>query len=815
MGKKKKVIKVRKFLVEKPEDPESPAAQRRVQLSEVELAEMASLQPLLEYGAPMLMRARLKGGHLRADMEKGTPDGDGKAFDPNSNWIFELADDEGGEEGGGRKVRIRNNKGELLIADEEGTRFASLPKRGAEPGSDVDRAGKAAEFLLDQTDGELDCRLGDAIQLKALGTGKYLKVQKDGKCNAQGASEEEETQFVIDRGGACIGCGAVVTLTSSTTGNFMSGLPNGDVNADSGGKEWRFWKIERKEEEGDNSIAISRGGLQADAHGHPLHIKEGDVVTLTGFNQQMLQVDGTANKVRCGGESSSSSAPGSPTPSVTQDFVIERVGMGLCRKYDKVLRAGMQVCLRPVQPEGNDVEERKDYLRVNGDGSVTPDGKVTQKEIVLTIDAAKLSDMAMPLYSTLLKGDVDLLVSPLWSKADVKRLGAMTAGWTEETDFASFKGPVVVASDKGTYAPPKATGANSGWVAVVNESVDIPKAARQAKLQGATGLIIRCEDVLSLNKRGKKGKDASVPELPAVFVDKNVGEGLNERGIVLNGCEFRKRYVTDAMRALGTAAEGGDEDVFSALGKGMLERSQEWVEEEVEERVQQERMEEEESAYKWKINSNTHYLWGRSGGGATMMKVNYGQVAPPSALNRTKDQADASSTKKLRVQRSRKSQLGGERRSLTGLAVLEPDELKGRRFVSELEQVVNAEEAQPSDLEQLAEESDFKIEYQFNEMEVGAGEKMDDVEEQEMLAEQEAVISKIGVPQKRFWLVALGLLASTVFLMGFLGYILVSDYTPPKPPLEEEEDHDVELFQVGQVRELWKGPARLASFLSS
>ena len=57
--------------------------------------------------------------------------------------------------------------------------------------------------------------------------------------------------------------------------------------------------------------------------------------------------------------------------------------------------------------------------------------------------------------------------------------------------------------------------------------------------------------------------DEEPPELPAVFVTKKVGEAedsskpmsvhpigpwqaLNERGIVLKGCEFKKKYMTEA-----------------------------------------------------------------------------------------------------------------------------------------------------------------------------------------------------------------------------------------------------------------------------
>merc|ERR1712217_1005417 len=106
-------------------------------------------------------------------------------------------------------------------------------------------------------------------------------------------------------------------------------------------------------------------------------------------------------------------------------------------------------------------------------------------------------------------------------------------------------GGQVVNATGGTYHVPKASGKDSGWVAVVNDGVDLKKAAKQAKAQGATGLIVRCAEALSMEKlaHGNDGEEA--PVLPAVFVNHEVAEQLEERGIVLNGCEFRKKYVTE------------------------------------------------------------------------------------------------------------------------------------------------------------------------------------------------------------------------------------------------------------------------------
>ena len=89
---------------------------------------------------------------------------------------------------------------------------------------------------------------------------------------------------------------------------------------------------------------------------------------------------------------------------------------------------------------------------------------------------------------------MDLLVAPLWNKSDFKHHDALSSSWTHDSELSKFKGAVVVANEQGGYTVPKAAGeGKSEWVAVVNEGVDLRKAAAQAKKQGATGLIIRCE----------------------------------------------------------------------------------------------------------------------------------------------------------------------------------------------------------------------------------------------------------------------------------------------------------------------------------
>ena len=51
-----------------------------------------------------------------------------------------------------------------------------------------------------------------------------------------------------------------------------------------------------------------------------------------------------------------------------------------------------------------------------------------------------------------------------------------------------------------------------------------------------------------MSYRLTRGAEDEIPELPAVFVTPKVGEALKERGIVLKGCEFKKKYMTEASR---------------------------------------------------------------------------------------------------------------------------------------------------------------------------------------------------------------------------------------------------------------------------
>merc|ERR1719446_1041721 len=137
--------------------------------------------------------------------------------------------------------------------------------------------------------------------------------------------------------------------------------------------------------------------------------------------------------------------------------------------------------------------------------------------------------------------------------------------------------------------------------------------------------------------------------------------------------------------------------------------------------------------FQWKVAANTHYLWSTSGGGATRMNVNFGKKAPPSAARRHKvnvatgevvNHSDASQhhvrTSITKVKK--KIQITENvRRSVSSVTMVEAEDIKNKTvfgFAEQLGEVLTEEEARAAPMEQLAEDSDFKIEYAFEEVEV-------------------------------------------------------------------------------------------------
>lgn len=825
MGAKKKMIKVTKTLVEKVARRDSMAVKFAAQLSEVEMAEVSSMRPPIEFGAQMTLRARLKGGYLR----KGAAscDGGGTSMDKMANWIFEPVehDDPNMAPGVqvGQRVRLKSPNGNCYVnVDSEGV-VTFVP---------ADTVGQARieslEFMVEPANDnrhEEDpfCRLGDTVRVQSASTGKYVRVQKDGQCDGLGDHADPETQYVVDRGGPKVHSGSIITIRSLASGEFMHGTPDGAVQAKPGGQAWKYWLIERKGAVGSKSAAsttFASGHAHGHARGHghddgdgestsaTASLKVGDIVSLRGFNQFPLEADAKGRCI-CGKPPKTAgglaldairedAAGGVPEPPpmeepVVQEFIIERVGMGLVAKHDQSIRRGVEVCLRPYRKDAEGSDTASTYIKVNEDGKISADGRVTSNLISFIIEKASMSDVVSPLHNALSQGDVELLIAPLWNKADVKRFDALSSSWTQDENLMDFRGAVVVASEKGGYTVPKAKGDGwQGWVAVVNEGVDIYKAARQAKAQGATGLIIKCDEALSL-ERLSHGVDAgNPPDLPAVYVNKAVAEALNERGINLKGCEFKKKYITEVMRTIGRAGAAGQQghnsnvvgDVFKAVGAAMIERHKEKANAPVEEErgVMMEDEDTSQGDYKWKVSSNTHYLWSSGGGGASKMDVNFGKKAPPSA---GKDKV-SSSGKEVRcdasadfndsaASSSRRRRSTNVRRSVVGVALLDSDDLKEHRLAHQLSEVLTMEEA-AEPLEQLSDESDFKIEYTFEEVEVALGEKREDLEEEDLMDDEGSVIRTLGVPVGRFWLVAGGLVVSTTVLCALLLYCL--NYTP-------------------------------------
>merc|ERR1719356_1429531 len=136
-----------------------------------------------------------------------------------------------------------------------------------------------------------------------------------------------------------------------------------------------------------------------------------------------------------------------------------------------------------------------------------------------------------------------------------------------------------------------------------------------------------------------------------------------------------------------------------------------------------------------------------------MMKVDYGKAAPPSAQKHTRvdedgeemDTVDASQGH-CNVKRVQFKQEFSNRDSLkdlnapksTNLGLIDADDLETRRINNDLCEVLTRKEAEDvmlHDREQLADESDFKIEYSLEEIEVPVGTNEEELNEEELLQE--------------------------------------------------------------------------------
>eukprot|EP00811_Abedinium_folium_P032263 NODE_5331_length_1782_cov_5.853776.p1 GENE.NODE_5331_length_1782_cov_5.853776~~NODE_5331_length_1782_cov_5.853776.p1 ORF type:complete len:507 (+),score=128.15 NODE_5331_length_1782_cov_5.853776:256-1776(+) len=459
------------------------------------------------------------------------------------------------------------------------------------------------------------------------------------------------------------------------------------------------------------------------------------------------------------------------TSSFVGEFIIERVGMGLLRKYDITIRDGMTISLRP-KPRFLDDDTANNFLHVNEDGSVGSTGGPASVGSAFTIKLAMMQDLAGLLGKALVDGDCLLSLAKADSKKDMTMVNALSANWTTEKDLECVRGIVVAADAQGRYQVPKMK--SEGWVAVLNDNVDLVKAARTAKAQGATGLIVKCTSNLSLDKVACP--EGEQPVLPAVFVDPDAGEALAGRGVILMGCALKGTKLAKALRGNNFSNDGmGGSGKDAAAAFGIVGAALEHLEElanapqpDGPRPVAQDQLG-DDANYKWKVTANCQYLWSAGGGGATAMKVNYGMKAPPSATVRRRINEDGSELQIKDAPRSKRTVFESRSSSRDSVVIVPSENFKQKQLATELTDMLIAEDA-IDDLDQLPDNSDFKIEYNFEEVEVAAGETVEDMEEQELIDDEGAAVGRFAVPMKRFWLVAVGMLCSTVLLFGLLFY---------------------------------------------
>jgi len=254
------------------------------------------------------------------------------------------------------------------------------------------------------------------------------------------------------------------------------------------------------------------------------------------------------------------------------------------------------------------------------------------------------------------------------------------------------------------------------------------------------------------------------------------------------------------INALKSAMAANTSDVFKNVGALMVEKAEEEAviaaEEAAKPKMTEQDGEEEDSGagsgFQWKIKTNTHYLWSTSKGGT--MAVDFGKVAPPSAMQKKRinietgaEASDASkdhvrkdvvTVKKMlpAVSESRGS-VSGERRSIVGEALIDAEELTGHKKEEKKKNLLDddfgqfiTEEEASAPMEQLADDSDFKIEYNFEEIEVGVGEKTEEIMEEDLIEDEGTAIGAFAVPPDRFYMVAIGLVVSTLVLFAILAF---------------------------------------------
>mmetsp|Transcript_108163 Transcript_108163/g.306736 ORF Transcript_108163/g.306736 Transcript_108163/m.306736 type:complete len:1320 (+) Transcript_108163:154-4113(+) len=829
-GVKKTMVKVSRKMVEKEQPGNSVFADLQQRLSESQLTELSCSREVVKFNTPMVIRCRLKGGYLRRNdggtvdtIKDDVADSAGTVNDANSEWTFVPADSGLDAQllkqgvATGQHVRIKNNKGQFLRVTEDRTGFVEGDAEG-------DPATVFAIEPVEEREDDFN-RLGDAITIRPVNgqEGSYLRMTKEGVADGSGSRNQLDVQFSIDRGGPAIRDGLPVQLRSvaadnmkllgTAEGDLVTAMP-GTVEEDDVLANFLIKKVGREGGEGAS-------GSQEDSAsvGQPLQAR--DIVTLTGFNQKLLKAyDGDS---RCavgrypGTSATSASSTATPAkggdaddaPGVTK-WVIDRVGMATIKgKHDDTLRKGMEVCLKPYR-ENDDPGDMNKYMKLREEGGFSANGAVTSAEVVFTIDPTNVIDLVTPLTEAMQTGDVELGVASLWDKKNIKKYEANSVPWTNEAELAKLKGHVVVASESGTYTVPKKVGNEEfSWVAVISDKVDLHQAAMKAKEQGASGIIVRTGEGNFLEKLNHFSKLNESPEGPpclaTVFVNKEVGAHLDEKGIVITEGTFKRKHVTEAMRTLGRAGKGTRDprvigDVHKAFGKAYL-RHLEDVEKHRQKNVKDEVVEDaaadsDDKKFKWKV-ANTNYIRTNNN-----IAVKFGKKAPPSAHKRRmtvcketgkliEAAADASlqhghrpAPKKRMTRRETVTVEGGD------FARMMLNEDLGEA----LSEVLTAEDAEAGTLEQLSDESDFRLEYNFEEIQVAVGEQARDLDEDEWLEDKEmSVVKTVGVPMRHFWIMALGLFFSTLFIFLLLRILMKEK---AKPVDEDDFEPDADDFWV-------------------
>merc|ERR1719171_3249727 len=138
------------------------------------------------------------------------------------------------------------------------------------------------------------------------------------------------------------------------------------------------------------------------------------------------------------------------------------------------------------------------------------------------------------------------------------------------------------------------------------------------------------------------------------------------------------------------------------------------------------------------------------------------------------------------------------RSRIVSIVHIEPEDFTRKSMGDELVTMLDSQEA-AEDLEQLAEESDFMIEYNFEEVEVAAGVKVEEIEEEELMGEEGTRVSKLAVPMKRFWMIIVGVVIST-FVLGLLLVELMKGGTETSDAIDKWERGEDMIAFVPHIR---------------